>query len=132
MQHPPNSGGWLFRCRGAKLTILFVTITLISAVSFIGFGLGYLYSPTMRQEFVRYGLGKYRVVIAILQLSGAVGQIVGLGYPLLGCFASGGLALMMFVALLVRRRIGDRYGHWIPAAMYLVGNVYLVIAGLYR
>lgn len=86
----------------------------------------------MRHEFTRYGLGRYRVVVAMLQLAGAVGQIVGLGYPLLGCFASGGLALMMFVALLVRRRIGDRFGHWVPAAVYFVGNIYLAGAALYR
>ena len=86
----------------------------------------------MRQEFVRYGLGRCRFVVAILQLAGAFGQILGLRYPLLGCFSSGGLALMMFVALLVRKRIGDRLQQWVPAAVYLAGNVYLAGASLYR
>jgi len=57
---------------------------------------------------------------------------VGLSYPLLGCFASGGLALMMFVALVVRKRIGDRLEQWIPAAVYMAGNLYLAGVSLYR
>ena len=86
----------------------------------------------MRQEFVRYGFGRYRVLVAVLQLAGAVGQIVGLRYPMLGCFASGGLALMMLVALVVRKRVGDRLEKWIPAAVYMAGNLYLAGVSLYR
>jgi len=111
---------------------LFVLLTIVSAVSFAGFGIGYLFIPAMRQEFVRFGLGRYRVVVAILQLAGATGQTLGLSYPLLGCVASGGLAVMMFVALLVRKRIGDRLNEWIPAALYLAGNLYLAAASMYR
>ncbi len=86
----------------------------------------------MRQEFERYGLGSCRVIAAVLQLAGAAGQILGLSYPLIGCFASGGLALMMFVALLVRKRIRDRLHQSIPAAVYLAGNLYLAAASMYR
>ena len=86
----------------------------------------------MQQEFLRFGLGRYRVVGAILQLAGAMGQIFGLRYPLLGCVASGGLTLMMFVALLVRVKVGDRLKKSIPATAYLVGNLYLAAAALHR
>jgi hypothetical protein len=111
---------------------LFLAITIVSAVSFFGFGIGYLVSPAMRQEFIRYGLGEYRATVAILQLTGAAAQIAGLKYPLLGVIASGGLALMMCVALLVRKKIGDRIEQWIPAALYFAANVYLAAASMYR
>ncbi len=86
----------------------------------------------MRGEFERYGLGRYRVVVAVLQLMGAAGQLLGLRYPLLGCLASGGLALMMLVAVVVRQQISDALPQWVPAAAYLVGNAYLAVASIYR
>ena len=80
----------------------------------------------MRREFERYRLSKYRPLIACLQIAGAVGQLAGGKYPGLGILASGGLSAMMLIAIAVRLQIGDRLLQCIPAAIYMVGNAYLV------
>lgn len=116
----------------ATLCSLYVVLTIVSSASFFGFGTGYLFARSMRREFERYGFGRYRVVVAVLQLMGAAGQLVGLRYPLLGCLASAGLALMMLVAVVVRQQISDAVPRWVPAAAYLAGNTYLAFASMYR
>jgi hypothetical protein len=67
-----------------------------------------------------------------LQLAGAAGQLLGLGagMPLLACAASGGLALLMFLGLGVRLKIGDSLWQAFPAALYLAVNGWLVFAWL--
>ena len=79
----------------------------------------------MQAEFGRYGFGGYRVLIAWLQLAGAAGQLLGFIYPRLGGLASGGLALMMLVAVGVRLKIDDTLMQTVPAMVYLLTNLYL-------
>ena len=111
---------------------MFILLTVLSAISFTGFGLGYLLSPSMRREFERYGLGRYRVPIAWLQLAGAAGQWAGLLYPPLGGFAAAGLMLMMGCAVITRLRIGDPLWRSLPAGIYLLANLDLLYASLHR
>lgn len=111
---------------------LFVVLTLLSAVSFVCFASGYLLSPQMKQEFERYGIGRFRHLVAGLQLIGAVAQLMGLVYPPLAIIAAGGLMLMMLVAIFVRFKIGDTLGQTIPAAAYLSANLYLLLASFHR
>lgn len=88
--------------------------------------------PAMRAEFTRYGMARHRPLVAMLQLAGAMGLLVGLRYPPLGVAAASGLAAMMGVALVVRFRIGDSLAQCIPAAGYFLLNVYLVAGWLGR
>ena len=111
---------------------LFVLITLLSAVSFICFASGYLISPPMQRELLRYGIGRYRYLVAYLQLIGGFGQLIGLFYPPLGSLAAGGLMLMMLIAVFVRFKIGDTLVQTIPAAAYMVANLYLLLYSLHR
>lgn len=98
----------------------------------MGFGFGYLVSGSMQAEFQRYGLGSYRVFAAVLQLSGGAGQLLGFTYPRLGGLASGGLALMMLSAVIVRLKIGDSLLQMIPALFYLLVDLYLLQASFRR
>jgi hypothetical protein len=109
---------------------LLIRLTIISSLSFLLFGIGYLISPRLRLEFDRYGLARFRVLVACLQLAGAAGQLAGIRYPMLGALSSGGLALMMLAAVGVRIRIGDSIGQSLPALLYLSANIYLTFAFL--
>jgi hypothetical protein len=104
---------------------LILLLTLFSGLSCLAFGFGYLASPKMRRDFDRYGVGHLKVLLISLQLAGAVGELVGVAIPALGGLAAAGLAMMMFVAIVLRISIGDSPLKCLPAAIYLLINVYL-------
>lgn len=105
-----------------------LALILLSAISFLGYGLGCFVSTYLRREFDRYRLGSHRALVGTLQLGAAIGLIVGLNQPWIGRAASGGLALMMMVAVGVRIRIKDSLLQTSPALLYLALNVYLSLA----
>ncbi len=99
----------------------------LSGVAFLGFGTSLLISQHMITDFTRYGLARYRVHISTLQIAGSVGIIIGLWFHPLLVVAAGGLALMMIIALIVRRQIGDPLSAGIPAFVLLCLNLYVLI-----
>lgn len=105
---------------------------LLSSLSFLGYAVAYFNSPKLAQEFVRFGLPKLGPLVAIFQAAGAVGLLAGFRYPALTTLASGGLALMMAVALVVRLRVGD--GLWVslPAIFFLGLNLAICLLSLNR
>ena len=111
---------------------LYTLLTVVSAASFVGFGIGYLLSPRMRGEFTRYGMASYRVPAAWLQIAGGLGQGMGLVVRPVGTAASGGLVVMMLVAVAVRIRIGDPVLQTIPGVAYLLLCGYLLWASITR
>jgi len=80
-------------------------------------------SPTIILEFKRFGLTDFqRTATGTLQLMGAAGVVAGLFFPMLGLLASGGLTIMMLVALMVRIKIGDSIPQSAPALLFLALN----------
>jgi len=96
-----------------------------SAVSFLFFGYACLTSPFMVAEFKRYGLGRFRVSTGYLQLIGALTLLAGYWHEIPLLLGSGGLALLMFLGLLVRIRIKDGIVKSSPAFFYMVLNSYI-------
>ena len=82
----------------------------------------------MKQEFERYRFGPQRTLVGGLQLCAVIGLLAGLNQPWMGRAASGGLALMMLVAVGVRIKIKDSLKQTIPALFYLALNAYLCLA----
>ena len=114
---------------GATLVSLNIAWLVLSAISFLAYGLGCIFSAYLKQEFERYGLASQRVWVGILQLCGGVGLLAGISQPWLGRSAAAGLALMMLVAVGVRIKIKDSLMQTIPALLYMVLNAYLCWAG---
>lgn len=81
----------------------------------------------MLAEFERYGIARYRLFVGISQLLAVAGLLLGLWVPWIGALAAGGLALQMFLALVVRFRIGDGFLRALPALVYLGLNASLVV-----
>ena len=117
---------------GGYARALYTTFVILSAVSFVGFGIGYLTWSRMESEFARYGLPRLRVPAAWLQIVGGAGQLAGLWFAPLTAAASGGLAVMMVIAIGVRLHIGDPIYKMLPATAYLALCVCLVVAALRR
>jgi hypothetical protein len=64
----------------------------------LGYGIAYFTTTNMKNEFIRFGLGKFGT-LAILEIVGAIGLLVGLLYNAILLISSGGLALLMFLGV---------------------------------
>ena len=104
----------------------FPELNLVSAIPFFLYGLHCLFSKKMVLEFERYGLAKFRVLTGILEISGALGQIIGLWVPQISLLASLGLTLLMICGVGARWRIKDPIICFIPAVALGLVNALLV------
>ncbi|TVQ71274.1 MAG: hypothetical protein EA363_06375 [Balneolaceae bacterium] len=98
-------------------------IVVFDAIFFLIYGLQCFISPAMALEFKRFGLSdSQRQLTGALQLSGSAGLVTGLFIPVIGTMASGGLAMMMLVAFLVRMKIRDGFWESAPSILFLALN----------
>lgn len=106
------------------MTLLTVLI-LFSSVSFLGYGVAYFVSPNMKAEFKCFGLGRVGLIAIVFELLGATGLLLGLrSYPIL-LVSSGGLALLMFLAVATRLRMRDGLLVSLPLVFYMLLNAYI-------
>ncbi len=112
--------------------MLLVVCSLVSSASFFFYGFETLTKERLRAEYRRYGMPGLRTFAGTMQVLGAAGVLIGLGFAPLGATAAGGLALMMFLGLLVRLSIGDALRLMIPAASLCVINTVLLVLFLLR
>lgn len=98
---------------------------LISSFSFLFYGVSYFVSPHMKNEFKRFKLEKLGLLTIVLEIVGALGLLIGLWYVPLLILASGGLALLMFLGVLVRIKLKDNLWISLPALFYMGLNAYI-------
>ncbi len=79
----------------------------------------------MREEFMRFGLAKWRILTGVLQLIGAFGLALGIYFVSLGALASFGLAILMFLGFVTRLRIKDNILQAAPSLLLMFLNLYL-------
>ncbi len=116
---PPGSVLWC--------ALLKIFLILLSAVSFLIYGVACFVSERTEQEFVLYHLSRERHLIGGLQILGATGLLLGFVYPRLGKAAAGSLALMMLLAVAVRIGIKASLLETTPALFYTGLNAYLFV-----
>ncbi len=104
----------------------------ISAVLFLGYGVGCFVSRTMVLEFDRYGLPKLRILTGTLQIAGGLGLLLGHFYNPLLLLSSGGLAIMMLLAFMTRIKIRDPFFAAIPSLSLLLLNSYIFVVALHK
>jgi hypothetical protein len=105
---------------------------LVSAVLFLVYGLLCLFSGSMKVEFERFGLSRYRRLTGALEVLGGVGLIVGLRVPEVLLVASAGLAALMLLGVIARVRVHDPLLETLPAAVLMVANVFIVVVAWER
>lgn len=103
---------------------------LLSAILFGGYGLNCLLSERMVAEFERYRLPGLRQLTGALQVAASLGLLAGLLYRPLLLLSSGGLALMMFLAVVTRFRIKDPLLAAIPALALCLLNAFIFVRAL--
>ena len=102
-----------------------------SAAAFAFYGVACLVLPAMRAEFERYRMPRMRVVIAVLEIAGALGLVFG-PTPMWVAAAALGLCGLMVAALVVRARIGDRWHKSLPAFALFVVNAWIAVEAWQR
>lgn len=110
---------------------LLMALILVSSLSFMAYGTTYFTSTRMKEEFKRFGLEKIGPLTAILELLGATGLLVGLKYQPVLLLSAGGLALLMFLGIVVRMNVKDGLLVSLPALFYMLLNAYIFFMSLY-
>lgn len=100
-------------------------IQIFIAFSFMIYGVGCFLSTRAIKEFQRYKMSNWRKTTGALQIATSLGLLIGFYIPIATTLSSAVLAGMMFVALLVRRRIRDSALKAAPATFYFALNLYL-------
>jgi hypothetical protein len=106
---------------------LFISfLQVISVGAFFFYGAACLFSARLVAEFERYGLARFRVLVGLLEMAGALGIVAGQFFPPLQVVAAGGLTVLMVCGLWARWRIRDPWYLLLPAL--LLGAVNATIA----
>lgn len=109
---------------------LLMVLILISSLSFIGYGIAYFKSPEMKSEFKRFGLEQLGTLTAVLEILGAVGLLVGLKMPLILLISAGGLAILMFLGIVIRIKVKDSLWKSLPALFFFLLNACIFFMSL--
>ena len=113
---------WNYR----TLTLL-IAFIVISSISFLYYGSAIFINPSIKKEFERYGLEKFRKLVGCLQLLGGVGLLVGFLFQPILVISSGGLALLMLFGFVVRIKIKDGFLLSLPSFIFMILNLYICI-----
>ena len=102
-----------------------VILILFSSLSFLAYGVEYLRSPLMKNEFKRFGLEKLGGFTVLLEVLGAMGLMVGIWIHSLLLLSSFGLGLLMLLGVMVRIKMKDSLWISLPATFYMFLNFYI-------
>lgn len=84
----------------------------------------------MKSEFKRFGLEKLGALVAVLELLGAFGLLVGMRLHPLLLVSAGGLAILMLLGVAVRIKMKDSLLISLPATFYMLLNAYIFFRSL--
>jgi hypothetical protein len=112
----------------------FTFCIILSSFCFLGYGIAYFVGPNMKKEFKRFGLEKYALLTIFLELLGAVGLLVGYFFniKLILVLSAVGLALLMFLGILIRIKVKDGLFVILPAIFFLLLNIYISWFSIYE
>lgn len=84
----------------------------------------------MADEFRRYRLEQFRVLIGVLEIAGGIGLAAGFYFPWLTLLASLGLSILMVMGALVRARLRDSLGQMLPAIFFFAISFFVFVSEL--
>jgi hypothetical protein len=98
---------------------------VLSVVLFLSYGVSCLFMGAMVEEFARYDLTRFRRLVGLLEVLGALGLLGSLVVPLLVFPSTAGLALLMALGVITRVRVRDPWTDAIPAGVLMGINLFL-------
>jgi uncharacterized membrane protein YphA (DoxX/SURF4 family) len=111
------------------LNIETVLIGFSSAV-FLFYGVLCLTSLSMVKDFQRFGIANVRTLTGVLEVSGGIDLLVGYKRLLALRTSSGGLALLMLIAFVIRVRFRDSFAELLPSLLLMLLNAYILVYSL--
>jgi len=84
----------------------------------------------MKIEFKRFNIEKLGLLTIILEILGAVGLLIGLLFKPILLISSGGLAILMLLALMIRIKSKDSLLISLPALFYMILNACIFYLGI--
>jgi len=84
----------------------------------------------MKIEFKRFKLEKLGFLTIILEILGAWGLLIGLLFKPILLISSGGLSILMLLALMTRIKSKDSLLISLPAIFYMCLNAYIFYLGI--
>lgn len=109
-----------------KIMMTYITaLTLLSGLAFIVYGILCIATEHMSQEFTRYGLSQFQIIIGVLELVGGLGTLFGLSIPSILIASTLGLAILMLLGVIIRIRVQDSLIQILPAFILMVLNFFL-------
>jgi len=112
------------------MNYLFFSCVLISSFSFLAYSISYFILPHMKTEFKRFNIEKLGLLTIILEILGAVGLLIGLLFKPILLISSGGLAILMLLALMIRIKSKDSLLISLPALFYMILNACIFYLGI--
>jgi len=107
-------------------------LAALSAAAFLFYGLACLFSSKLVAEFERYRLARFRTLVGLLEVAGALGLVAGWWFPPLQTAAAAGLFLLMICGLWARWRIRDPWFAMLPAFVLAVVNAVIALHPVMR
>ena len=105
-------------------------LTALSAAAFFFYGTACLFSAKLVAEFQRYRLARFRVLVGLLEVAGALGLVAGWWFPPLRIAAAAGLFVLMLCGLWARWRIRDPWLAMLPALVLAAVNLAVFLLSL--
>jgi hypothetical protein len=105
-----------------------VILIFISGLTFIFYGLLCLLTDHMKIEFKRYGFSQFRKLTGTLELLGGAGLLLGQYYTPVLIMSAAGLALLMFLGVIVRLKTKDPLIEILPAFILMVINLKILFS----
>ena len=112
------------------MNYIFLSSVLISSISFIAYSIFYFVSPHMKKEFKRFNLEKLGLLTIVLEILGASGLLIGILFKPILLISSGGLAILMLLALVIRIKLKDSLLISLPAIFYMILNAFIFYLGI--
>lgn len=111
-----------------NLKILHTILIIFSAISFLFYGYGCLFSNKMKEEFLRFKLSAtQRKITGVLQIIAGFALLFSFISPLVGIIATAGLTIQMLLGFMVRLRIKDPIILSLPSFVFMIFNGYLLV-----
>lgn len=111
------------------MNTLYQGLSLLTAFSFLYYGIACLTSGAMKAEFERFGVEKLRVVVGVLEVMGGIGLLAGFVVPILGLMAATGICLLMFIVVIQRIQQRDTLFQMAQAGCFAFVSLWLAVYG---
>jgi len=100
-------------------------LQIFSSLSFLFYGLLSFFSNKMKDEFKRWNISQFRIIVGIAQLVGGIGLIIGFFIPVFMFLSSFGLSILMLLGFILRIMVKDGFLKSLPSLFYFLLNAYI-------